>query len=71
MAKKKEEIKKYLYGTFGGSKGSLTINAKTKQAEIEKYLKANPKMEALLTDSNRIAEQRALMAKGKDEPKSK
>lgn len=66
MAKKKAESKTdYLYGTFGGKKGMLTIDATTDLKEVEKFLKDNPALKDMLTDSNRIAAQRALMKKGK------
>ena len=65
MAKKKAEVKEYLYGTFGGAKGMLTIDATTDLKEVEKFLKDNPALKDMLTNSDRIAAQRALMKKGK------
>lgn len=65
MAKsEKKEEKEYLYGTFLGKKGRLTINADTPSKEVESFLKDNPSLQARLTDKSRIAEQRKMMNDG-------
>ena len=62
MAKKKAEVKEYLYGTFTGV-GSITINADTPQKKIDLFLKDNPKAESRITNTELIKAQRALMNK--------
>lgn len=60
----KKEVKEYLYGTFLGKKGSLTINAETPKKDVEAFLKDNPELEGRLTDKSRITEQRKLIQDG-------
>jgi len=51
----------YLFGTFIGSKSELTIDAKTKKAEVESFLKDHPEFKDKLTNETAVRYQYKLM----------
>ena len=61
----------YLFGTFNGLKSRLIINAKTKKAEVESFLKTNPELNALITNEETVRAQYKLMGIEYSKPKAK
>jgi hypothetical protein len=51
----------YLFGNFIGLESNLIINAETKETEILKFLKENPKLKAYITDEKKVIAQYKLM----------
>ena len=51
----------YLFGTFIGSKYKITIDAQTKKAEVESFLKDHPEMKAHITNEEKVKAQYKLM----------
>mgnify|MGYP000371400964 CR=1 FL=1 len=51
----------YLFGTFIGSKYQLTIDATTKKADVESFLKDHPEFKDKLTNEEAVRYQYKLM----------
>ena len=51
----------YLFGTFNGSKSKLTIDATTKTADVEAFLKDQPELKDVITNQEKVIAQYKLM----------
>ncbi len=50
-----------LFGTFNGSKSKLTIDATTKTASVEAFVKDHPELKETITNKEKVVAQYKLM----------